>query len=134
MMGARMGTVLSRRYHARRMDACARAPCRGRQQAGLVWPRRGAPAQRGRLGAGCGPGRPPRWPAHRAVADEPFAALPADARAAGRRARALLPQDDAEPLWQKGSAWVLERSGVGFRGHYLEPRTPPGWGALEAET
>jgi 8-oxo-dGTP diphosphatase len=50
------------------------------------------------------------------------------------RARAMLPQDDAEPLWQKGSAWVLERSGVGFRGHYLEPRTPPGWGALEAES
>ena len=38
------------------------------------------------------------------------------------RDRAAL-QDDAEPPWQKGSAWVLERSEDGLRGRYLAPRT-----------
>jgi phosphohistidine phosphatase SixA len=36
------------------------------------------------------------------------------------RERALL-EDEAEPPFQKGSAWVLERSGNGFRGRYLAP-------------
>lgn len=48
------------------------------------------------------------------------------------RARAMLP-DGAEPPWQKGSAWILERSGAGFRGHYLEPRASPA-AAPEPET
>jgi phosphohistidine phosphatase SixA len=36
------------------------------------------------------------------------------------RGRALV-EDEAEPPFQKGSAWVLERSGNGFRGRYLAP-------------
>ncbi len=38
-------------------------------------------------------------------------------------ARAML-ADRVEPPWQKGSAWVVERSASGFRGHYLAPRNP----------
>lgn len=34
------------------------------------------------------------------------------------RAGAML-QGQAEPPWEKGSAWVLERLGNGFRGRYL---------------
>jgi 8-oxo-dGTP diphosphatase len=34
------------------------------------------------------------------------------------RAGAML-QGQAEPPWEKGSAWVLERLGDGFRGRYL---------------